>query len=240
MIITMNWKFHSFELIWFGWLIIGRSVRIIEEEKNSCISKSSFGIWLEDVKAYIGHFLTWQNRVMQNSSEVVSTVSHCVHVSSILEKNQNSFHSTWWSSVSHQRCQAWTVTGFCVGSEVQEKFKWFDIVGQVDLSTEEITFIGVSTTFKKQSSYILEPFVVRKEFHSLVLSTYIMFVSQSKSQRFIAQSCSWKDFFCWFAVVNLGTAIKKDLTDLMISMFGSEMQSGIATVIDFINIGASN
>lgn len=67
-----------------------------------------------------------------------------------------------------------------------------------------------------------------------------MFISQSESQRFIAQRGSWEDLVGWLAVIDLGSAIQEDLHDLKVSVFGGKVQRRISAVIDLINFGAAN
>lgn len=56
------------------------------------------------------------------------------------------------------------------------------------------------------------------------LRTYIMFVSQCESERLVAQCSPRKNFVCRLSIVDFCAAVKKNLTDLEISVLGSEVQ----------------
>lgn len=71
-------------------------------------------------------------------------------------------------------------------------------------------------------------------------STYIMFVSQRKSQRLVAQSRSRENFICRFTIIDFCSAFKKNLAYLKISMLGCEMQCGVSAIVNFIDLGAAN
>lgn len=67
-----------------------------------------------------------------------------------------------------------------------------------------------------------------------------MFISQSESQRFIAQRGSWEDLVGWLAVIDLGSATQKDLHDLEVSVFGCKVDCGVSTVVNLIDLGAAH
>lgn len=116
---------------------------------------------LMDLRIWTFKALTGENRVVQDGSEVVATIGHCVDVGAVFQEQQNRFHSTRRASVAHQRRQAGSVASLCVGSKVQKQLEWFEIVGQVDFGSEEVAFVGIGAAFKKKSRDVLKYFKLK-------------------------------------------------------------------------------
>lgn len=133
---------------------------------------------------------------MQHGSVIIPSISHRIHVRTVVQQQQHRINVTVRPNRAHQWRNARPVTGLRTGTVRKQQLQAFHIGGEIDFRAEKVPLVRIGTTIEQQPGHL------------------VVFVAQRQPQRFVAERGARVRIVGGLAVIDLAAGIEQRFGEL--------------------------